>query len=474
MADAVPASSAFLGNMLMNPPNPMETLGKTANALTGVREFQAKQAIADAYRQATDPVTGEVDQGKLNAIISQTPGAFLQGQAMEQGGRGVQAQAAGTSASVQAAQDQLGAIGNVLGPLYQKAMDPNGGGISVADANAALDAVVPGTVPGNVLDAFRKKINALGPNGDATPVILGAGFATTHAMEVLNANKPQTTAVTTGPNVQYPATNPLYKRPTGGLPNVGQPGATIGLGLSPENVTRVQQWLTEPFEWDDGKGNKQQGTKGSYLQFKGIDPMQYFSNGNVPAPGSAPPSGAAASGPVGSVTTGRAAVGAPNQPAAPAVVPPAPAPAAGPSTSVGTTSEQLPAATLEAGQKDYIAAQASNAGMSARIAPLNNALSLLRTNPDLQTGPGVAQWNQAVTGAAAALNLPVPKGTSDIQELTKYLAQYVRNQNTGGQTDLGRLETEAANPNPTTQSREALQVLTAKAVGVELFRQKPK
>lgn len=118
------------------------------------------------------------------------------------------------------------------------------------------------------------------------------------------------------------------------------------------------------------------------------------------------------------------------------------------------------------GQKDYNQAQANQQNLPLQLQPLHNAMALLRTNPDLQTGAGQAQWAHAITSIAAALNISVPQGSSDLQELTKYLVQNVRAQETGGSTDLDRLQTEAANPNPTTQSRDALQVLLAKQIGV--------
>jgi len=126
---------------------------------------------------------------------------------------------------------------------------------------------------------------------------------------------------------------------------------------------------------------------------------------------------------------------------------------------------------VKVGRAAYAAAQQAKATMSDRMGPLQKASSLLRANPDVQTGPGQQQWSDTVTGAAAMLGLNVPDNTAKYQELAKYLAQNIRSQQSGlSETDLSRLQTEASNPNPTTQSRQALQVLLANNIGVERLR----
>ena len=67
--------------------NPLTTLGQMSQGITQMRDYQAKQATADAYQQSIDPQTGAFDQGKFNALIGSTPqGAWNAGQTMQQSG----------------------------------------------------------------------------------------------------------------------------------------------------------------------------------------------------------------------------------------------------------------------------------------------------------------------------------------------------------------------------------------------------
>jgi hypothetical protein len=55
-------------------PSQLNALVGTANAL---QTLQAKQAIGQAYQQATDPTTGQTNFNKLTGIISQNPKAAI-------------------------------------------------------------------------------------------------------------------------------------------------------------------------------------------------------------------------------------------------------------------------------------------------------------------------------------------------------------------------------------------------------------
>jgi len=218
-------------NQLANPPSSIDYLQKASNALTSMREFQARQAIANAYSQATDPVTGQVDQGKLNALMSQGPGAFLQGQAMEQGGRGVQAQAAGTSADLAAKADQLSTAANYMAPLMQTLI--KGGSVTTDDVNAALDNIPPGVLPGSMIDNVRTKLNALGPGADASGLMRGMMFSNTHAMEVLKTQMPNYGTISTGGSILPYQANPMA--PGGST----FPTKPVPMTLTPEGQTDI-------------------------------------------------------------------------------------------------------------------------------------------------------------------------------------------------------------------------------------------
>jgi hypothetical protein len=89
-------SAGALINQLANPPmaNP-QYWGQQMSNLNALQDYSAKQATAEAYRQAVDPATGQLDPGKFNALVSQGPAAWNAGPAMQQAGQaqGAQAQA---------------------------------------------------------------------------------------------------------------------------------------------------------------------------------------------------------------------------------------------------------------------------------------------------------------------------------------------------------------------------------------------
>src|SRR4051812_2786691 len=59
-------------NNALTDPAQFNALVGTANSL---QTMQAKQAIGQAYQQATDPLTGQTDFNKLKGIITQNPQA---------------------------------------------------------------------------------------------------------------------------------------------------------------------------------------------------------------------------------------------------------------------------------------------------------------------------------------------------------------------------------------------------------------
>ena len=132
----------------------------------------------------------------------------------------------------------------------------------------------------------------------------------------------------------------------------------------------------------------------------------------------------------------------------------------------------LPGPTLEGGQSAYAADTAMQRSLGQRISPLENALSVLRANPNLATGPGQAQFANAATAITQSLGLPTPNQATAYQELSKYLTQYMRNMPGANRSDLAQLEAQAASPNPE-QSRPAMETLLAKAVGYERMQTAP-
>ena len=137
----------------------------------------------------------------------------------------------------------------------------------------------------------------------------------------------------------------------------------------------------------------------------------------------------------------------------------------------GLTAE-IPRGTAAYGQAQQLAATLGN-----RIAPLENALSTLRANPNMQTGPGQSEINDLkVVGNNIAQSLGLPQlsltDTNAFQETAKYLAQYMRGMPGANRSDLAQLEAAAASPHME-QARPAMQVLLAKAVGYERLQSAP-
>ena len=89
--------------------------------VTALRNFQAQQAQANAYRQAINPQTGALDTGRYNALLAATPqGAWGMGPAMQQAGQAQEAQGRGTSADLSAHMQQMNALSGLMTPLLLK------------------------------------------------------------------------------------------------------------------------------------------------------------------------------------------------------------------------------------------------------------------------------------------------------------------------------------------------------------------
>jgi hypothetical protein len=402
--------TAQLLNQLTNPPNPMDYLQKASNALTSMREFQAKQAIANAYQQATDPATGQVDQGKLNALTSQGPGAFLQGQAMEQGGRGVQAQALGTSADLEARQNQLAVAGNYLAPLYQKAM--SGETITAGQVNAMLDNIPPGVLPGSMINNMRTKVNALGPSGDATGVVLGAAFANTHAMEVLKQMGPQPTVIGTGGAQQIVPMGPMWR---GGA----AAGRTLPMTLSPEGQTDI----VTIYDSDNVPHQmaRPDATRAVGGQVPGAAPGVVYTPNMTPAgpvPNAVPPSTAPAGPAAGGATRPLPPLG-PSQFPSGAAPPPAP-PAAAPVPPIPPASSAAPNQPPP-GQKTPTGATFGTGPQPGQVETMKastDAYNALRNDMDASNPNGSQQrifnLQQAQAALAQAKTGPGTQTVSDV------------------------------------------------------------
>jgi hypothetical protein len=207
-------------------PNPFAQAGQTISSVNALRDYQAKQATANAYQQSIDPQTGAFDQGKFNALIGSTPqGAWNAGQTMQQAGQAMTATGQGQTAQIQAKQAQLNGIGQYMTPLMQKVQQ--GQPVSGADVlSATQNAVDAGFVTPEMAANIKNQVASLGPNGDASNLVRGAYFGTQAGLEQLKALSPNYQTVQQGSQVGVININP-------NAPGSVQAGTALPMGLTP-------------------------------------------------------------------------------------------------------------------------------------------------------------------------------------------------------------------------------------------------
>ena len=262
----MPDSTSALINMLANPPNPFAQAGQAIEGVNKLRQYQADAAAADAYKQSIDPVTGQFDQQKFNAIASQAPGgAWNFGRQMQSSGTGLQSQALGSSADVQAKLDQQSALSTYLQPLTQTVI--NNGTVTGQQVSDMLATVPPGLIPPTRMKAIQAQIDKIGPTGDASNFVLGAAYANQHAIETTRQMLPNYGTIQQG----------TYQLPIQGNPRAQggstYPTAPIPMGPSPAEAIGVNERLGTPVQggWTDPKtGDHKEGTLAEYYQDFGI------------------------------------------------------------------------------------------------------------------------------------------------------------------------------------------------------------
>jgi len=120
--------------------------GAGLNLLTGVRNYQAADAQAQAYAQAIDPQTGQFDQNRYNAALVRQglTGTWGAGAAMQQAGQATSALGRGTVDQITAARAQLQNLNGILTPLMQGDAPITADQVKARlDAAAAAGAITP-------------------------------------------------------------------------------------------------------------------------------------------------------------------------------------------------------------------------------------------------------------------------------------------------------------------------------------------
>ena len=222
--------------------------------LNALKNYQAQQATADAYRQSIDPA-GNFDQGKFNALVAQGPGAWNAGPTMQQAGQAQSAQANAGTAQVA----RTSAVYNLAGTASAQLMlDPS-------DANVARirAGLVTAQAPQPVLDELDR-IAAIPDQNERKLIAYQHNLAMTDAQHRLaTAGFPSYTPTNVGG--QYV--------PIGSVPgSPGHPGGmvqgqgSVATGLSPQDLTQLVT-----ITMDDGK-TTQQMPLGDALQLIGKNP----------------------------------------------------------------------------------------------------------------------------------------------------------------------------------------------------------
>lgn len=406
-------------------PNYLQGVGQTANvanALLGAQaqrqQIQANLATSDAFKQATNPETGQTDWNQLRGLVAQGPAAYNLpqiNQAITQNQVAQQTLEAGrfelAMKKQQALNDQLGALAN-LGP------NVTANDVTQRMVDLVQSGVLPTEVAVSELGKMPKDANGL------QQWIKQHQFTALKGMERLQAMNPDIIPVQTGAGTVLINKNMMSAAPYGVIGNVKQE-------LSPGQ-------LTETVNIVGPDGEPRSITKQQWLQMQG-------------GGGGAAPSGGEGG------YTGRYNA----QPSAPGV-----------QTGLSPGQQRTQAAA-----SDMASQLSANAETSpTRISILKQAQSAL-ANPSLQTGPNTDWRNQAksfLNAVAPEISKAVgsAENIKDYDEFVKLMNQYANqasaNMGTGTNDRLNIALMGNANPHI---SKMANQDILAKTIAVEKMNQ---
>jgi hypothetical protein len=207
---------------VVNPLAAFQGAAQTANSIWEIRAHQARQAAGEAYQQATDPVTGEVDPAKAQAIMAAMgPRASLAAQSSATSGQALK------SANLGFNQQQQVGIGRALAgvlsmPDAQQTPENYKAALDFSLANHSLDQA-----------HYDNATRALGAAGSDPAALRAFGtriFAGTLAgPEVAGFVMPAAGGIDQGPTYQPTVITPASQgggaRPAGAPIRVGLPTA---------------------------------------------------------------------------------------------------------------------------------------------------------------------------------------------------------------------------------------------------------
>jgi len=389
-----------------------------ANGLAQQQAVNANRATSQAYQQAVDPTTGQLDTNKLSSLIAANPDSAYNYAATMKGVQDMrQAQQTYDKGQIGLNSDQIDNYKKGLSFMTQQfaTLDPNDPNFNAKMLTIGTDAVKLGHIDPNMVIStmsqipqdpnqramwFKQKLNAM---QDVTAQ--------------LNNLKPAMGSVNTGGGTTFTNTDPL----TGQVTQTG----SIANTLTPQDAA-----AQVPVVGSDGTPGTR--SKSGILQEQGL--------------GGLLPAAAQGSG----VGNGRYGSNG-------GVVP------TGPAAGVAEANAKANAA----GGDMLVADQQSNAQSGTRINMLQNAQSALA---NAQTGTGADKLN-AVRGLIATLGGPADKVAS-YDEANKYLTQYAQQKaaGMGGGTDAQLAAAISGNGN-THISNLAAQDVVRVNIGLERMEQ---
>lgn len=414
-------------------PNYLQSIGQVgqaANALLGAQaqkqQIQANLATSEAFKQATNPETGQTDWNQLRGLVAQGPAAYNLPQINQSITQNQVAQQQLEAGRFDLAMKKQTALNDQLGALAALGPKITSNDVTQRMVDLVQAGILPTEMAVSELGKMPKDAEGL------QQWVKNHQFTVLKGMERLQAMNPQVMAVNNGAGTTLINTNMMSNAPYGVIGNVQQQ-------LSPGELAQTVDIL--------GPDNKpMKVTKAQFLQ------MTQGGQGGG-APGSEGYTGRYGS-----------------------------APANGNSGAVGVPTGLGPAQTAalgvqgQASAKEAAALSEGAASSPTRINLLKQAQAAL-ANPNVQTGPGTDWRNMAKSffGALApdiSKALGTAENVKDADEFKKVMNQYANQASAGVGTGTNdRLNIAlVGNANPEI-SKMANEDILKKTIAVEKMQQ---
>jgi hypothetical protein len=421
----------IIGNIQQ--PNYLQGIGQVAqvsNALLGAQaqkqQIQANLATSEAFKQATNPETGQTDWNQLRGLVAQGPAAYNLPQINQAITQNQVSQQQLEAGRFDLAMKKQGAIADQLGSLVN--LGPN---LKKDDVvNKVTELVQNNVLP---LDQALQQLGSMPQDAAGLQQwVKQHAFTALKGMERMQAMNPQVMAVNNGAGTTLINTNMMSSAPYGVIGNVQ---AQLSPGELAQEVT-----ITGP------NGEPIKVTKAQFLQMTG--------QGGQGGQGG------------GEGYTGRYGAGQAQTSGIPGGV----------SAGLGPSQSAALGVQGQAAAKEAASLSEGAASSPTRINLLKQAQAALQ-NPNVQTGPGTDWRNMAKSffGALApdvAKALGTAENVKDADEFKKVMNQYANQASAGMGTGTNdRLNIAlVGNANPEI-SKMANEDILKKTIAVEKMNQ---